>query len=69
MYAHTHISPDPVDILLLVIYAQGNFHLNTWKMKIVCSTSCYHSNIVSGIGPNSGPQPGPNVCATIIIML
>ena len=34
---------DPVDILLVVIYAQGVFHLNTWKMKIVCSISCNHS--------------------------
>ena len=26
---------NPVDILLVAIYAQGVFHLNTWKMKIV----------------------------------
>ena len=24
---------DPVHILLVAIYAQGVFHLNTWKMK------------------------------------
>ena len=54
---HTHTSPDPVGILQIAIYAQGVFHLNAWKMKIVYSTSCYHNNIVRGIGPNIAPPP------------
>ena len=29
---HTHSSPDPVGILPVAVYAQGGFHLNTWKM-------------------------------------
>ena len=32
-------STDPVDILLVVIYAQGVFHLNTWKMKTTIDAS------------------------------
>ena len=32
---HTHTSPDPVGILQVAIYAQGVFHLNTWKMKLL----------------------------------
>ena len=55
-----HTLLNPVNILLVAIYAQGVFHLNTWKMKIVWRTSCNHSNIVRGIGPNIGPLPGPN---------
>ena len=48
MYAHTHTSPDPVDILLVAIYAQGVFHLNTWKMKnnIVTILSNMNSPVV-----------------------
>ena len=33
MHAHAHTSPDPVDIVLVAIYAQGVFHLNAWEMK------------------------------------
>ena len=51
----THMSPDPVNTLPVAIYAQGVFHLNAWKMKIVCSTSLHHSNIVRGIGPDIAP--------------
>ena len=32
---HTHTSPDPVDMLQAIIYAQGLFHLNAWEMKNV----------------------------------
>ena len=30
---YTHTSPDPVDMLQAIIYAQGLFHLNAWKIK------------------------------------
>ena len=55
-----HTLLNPVNILPVAIYAQGVFHLNTWKMKIVWRTSCNHSNIVRGIGPIIGPLRGPN---------
>ena len=51
---------DPIHTLLIAIYAQGVFHLNTRKVKISCSTNCYYSkyckwNWSQAEGPLRGP--------------
>ena len=38
---HTHTSPDTVGILLVVIYVQGVFHLDTWNMTTRCTYYMY----------------------------
>ena len=75
---HTHTSPDPVGILQVAIYAQGAFHLNTWKMKspvpgqlecILNNRSILRAAIVNDTVLHQALCSGKDPCSTTLLAI